>query len=305
MRLPVTCRPPTRRWRAPASSRRAMPGRSCSAASAPPHAATTPKRCASGTRLMAAQPAAFNLVAKPYATERASRRRSRRCSPQRCMSSTTRAPTMELLQTIASLQVEAASRDAQRCSRICATHPNLAAGAGAARRDRRPRRGAGRRGRCRRPCAEAIQPRREAFASLSLRRLRLRGRDTTSGSARVAWAGILTRRNGWRNCDGRLTTPRDRLAAARVLVVGDAMLDRYWFGAVDRISPEAPVPVVRVDARGRAARRRRQRRAQRAARSARRRRCSPSSATTSRRESCAPCSSARRRRRAWAATRSC
>jgi rfaE bifunctional protein kinase chain/domain len=31
-----------------------------------------------------------------------------------------------------------------------------------------------------------------------------------------------------------------------VLVVGDAMLDRYWFGNVDRISPEAPVPVVRV-----------------------------------------------------------
>ncbi len=40
---------------------------------------------------------------------------------------------------------------------------------------------------------------------------------------------------------------RARLAAARVLVVGDAMLDRYWFGAVDRISPEAPVPVVRVE----------------------------------------------------------
>ena len=40
---------------------------------------------------------------------------------------------------------------------------------------------------------------------------------------------------------------RDRLAAARVLVVGDAMLDRYWFGAVERISPEAPVPVVRVN----------------------------------------------------------
>ena len=37
-----------------------------------------------------------------------------------------------------------------------------------------------------------------------------------------------------------------QLAAARVLVVGDAMLDRYWYGAVDRISPEAPVPVVRV-----------------------------------------------------------
>jgi D-glycero-beta-D-manno-heptose-7-phosphate kinase len=37
-----------------------------------------------------------------------------------------------------------------------------------------------------------------------------------------------------------------QLAATRVLVVGDVMLDRYWFGAVDRISPEAPVPIVRV-----------------------------------------------------------
>ncbi|QDQ87584.1 D-glycero-beta-D-manno-heptose-7-phosphate kinase [Alcaligenaceae bacterium SJ-26] len=36
------------------------------------------------------------------------------------------------------------------------------------------------------------------------------------------------------------------MAQARVLIVGDIMLDRYWFGAVDRISPEAPVPVVRV-----------------------------------------------------------
>lgn len=45
-----------------------------------------------------------------------------------------------------------------------------------------------------------------------------------------------------------MTVPtRERLAQARVLVVGDAMLDRYWFGAVDRISPEAPVPVVRVN----------------------------------------------------------
>jgi len=40
---------------------------------------------------------------------------------------------------------------------------------------------------------------------------------------------------------------REKLAKARVLVVGDAMLDRYWFGAVERISPEAPVPIVRVD----------------------------------------------------------
>ena len=44
------------------------------------------------------------------------------------------------------------------------------------------------------------------------------------------------------------TLARERLAQARVLVVGDAMLDRYWFGAVERISPEAPVPIVRVNA---------------------------------------------------------
>ncbi|MDB5860059.1 MAG: ADP-heptose synthase-like protein [Ramlibacter sp.] len=39
---------------------------------------------------------------------------------------------------------------------------------------------------------------------------------------------------------------KQQLAQARVLVVGDAMLDRYWHGAVERISPEAPVPVVKV-----------------------------------------------------------
>lgn len=40
--------------------------------------------------------------------------------------------------------------------------------------------------------------------------------------------------------------PAQAVAAARVLVVGDLMLDRYWFGEVERISPEAPVPVVKV-----------------------------------------------------------
>ncbi len=38
-----------------------------------------------------------------------------------------------------------------------------------------------------------------------------------------------------------------RFGRVRVLVVGDVMLDRYWFGEVGRISPEAPVPVVKVD----------------------------------------------------------
>ncbi len=36
---------------------------------------------------------------------------------------------------------------------------------------------------------------------------------------------------------------------ARVLVVGDVMLDRYWTGPTGRISPEAPVPVVKIEHR--------------------------------------------------------
>lgn len=38
----------------------------------------------------------------------------------------------------------------------------------------------------------------------------------------------------------------EKLTQVRLLVVGDVMLDRYWFGEVSRISPEAPVPVVKV-----------------------------------------------------------
>lgn len=43
----------------------------------------------------------------------------------------------------------------------------------------------------------------------------------------------------------KLSMPR--YDQATVLVVGDVMLDRYWHGGTSRISPEAPVPVVRVD----------------------------------------------------------
>lgn len=43
-----------------------------------------------------------------------------------------------------------------------------------------------------------------------------------------------------------MTSLRDAISRARVLVAGDVMLDRYWFGEVSRISPEAPVPVVHV-----------------------------------------------------------
>jgi D-beta-D-heptose 7-phosphate kinase/D-beta-D-heptose 1-phosphate adenosyltransferase len=43
----------------------------------------------------------------------------------------------------------------------------------------------------------------------------------------------------------------ERFASARVAVLGDLMLDRYFWGEVERISPEAPVPVVRVNRRSR------------------------------------------------------
>lgn len=39
----------------------------------------------------------------------------------------------------------------------------------------------------------------------------------------------------------------EKVRSVRLLVVGDVMLDRYWFGDVSRISPEAPVPVVKVE----------------------------------------------------------
>lgn len=39
---------------------------------------------------------------------------------------------------------------------------------------------------------------------------------------------------------------QEQFSKARLLVVGDVMLDRYWFGDTNRISPEAPVPVVQV-----------------------------------------------------------
>ncbi len=47
------------------------------------------------------------------------------------------------------------------------------------------------------------------------------------------------------NSTERLVLPS--FDGARVLVVGDVMLDRYWFGEVSRISPEAPVPVIKVE----------------------------------------------------------
>ena len=54
-----------------------------------------------------------------------------------------------------------------------------------------------------------------------------------------------TKRGGERHNSSFILHPSS-FEKARLLVVGDVMLDRYWFGEVGRISPEAPVPVVFV-----------------------------------------------------------
>ena len=48
----------------------------------------------------------------------------------------------------------------------------------------------------------------------------------------------------------RIAQLLDRFAGSRVVVWGDLMVDEYWWGSVERISPEAPVPVVSVERQG-------------------------------------------------------
>src|ERR1700742_2737819 len=51
-----------------------------------------------------------------------------------------------------------------------------------------------------------------------------------------------------RAMDPASLVPRlERFAAVRVLVLGDVMLDHYVYGAVTRLSPEAPIPVIHVE----------------------------------------------------------
>ena len=56
---------------------------------------------------------------------------------------------------------------------------------------------------------------------------------------------------------GALADRLAELAHARVLIIGDAMLDRFVYGTVERISPEAPIPVMRVERQHKAGRVRR------------------------------------------------
>src|SRR5690625_1075912 len=74
--------------------------------------------------------------------------------------------------------------------------------------------------------------------------LRLRGASLLLAMPGLQFLGNLSAAT----CRGAAMTsfPVHTASRARILVIGDIMLDRYWFGQVDRISPEAPVPVVHV-----------------------------------------------------------
>ena len=45
----------------------------------------------------------------------------------------------------------------------------------------------------------------------------------------------------------KLNSLKNRFKGKRVAVIGDVMLDYYFWGKINRISPEAPVPVVEIE----------------------------------------------------------
>jgi rfaE bifunctional protein kinase chain/domain len=59
------------------------------------------------------------------------------------------------------------------------------------------------------------------------------------------------RRKNWKNLTAKklqnISELIEKFSKVKVLIVGDVMLDRYWWGSVSRISPEAPVPVVKLE----------------------------------------------------------
>ena len=142
------------------------------------------------------------------------------------------------------------------------------------RADRRPagggREGARLRSRCRRHEAKKIFGKRKGVEIVDSRLAALEGADAlaivtewqefrspdfAAIKAQAEDAGDLRRaqsvRSGGAEGAGlRVLPDREKdidTSKARVLVVGDVMLDRYWFGEVSRISPEAPVPVVLIN----------------------------------------------------------
>src|SRR5205807_4357799 len=69
---------------------------------------------------------------------------------------------------------------------------------------------------------------------------------------RCTWPPTTSSRNCWTfafpsdmSSSPELLDLLDRFAGRRMLVLGDVILDRYWWGESHRLSPEAPVPIVR------------------------------------------------------------
>jgi len=66
------------------------------------------------------------------------------------------------------------------------------------------------------------------------------------GSFFLRCANIAATVSRRRTCDTDMSMAIPDFSTVKVLVAGDLMLDQYWFGPASRISPEAPVPIVRV-----------------------------------------------------------
>ena len=77
----------------------------------------------------------------------------------------------------------------------------------------------------------------------------IRGHRSTIGTKGLSLSGIgILGRDIPASAQRKMKLTLPDFDGFRILVAGDLMLDRYWLGATERISPEAPVPVVHVNA---------------------------------------------------------
>lgn len=71
--------------------------------------------------------------------------------------------------------------------------------------------------------------------------------DSTKSGDQSAQSGPILPDADFSSDDAALSAAVRRLSRTSVTVIGDVMLDRYIYGVVDRVSPEAPIPILRVE----------------------------------------------------------
>src|SRR6202021_2730054 len=70
---------------------------------------------------------------------------------------------------------------------------------------------------------------------------------TLKASSRIVQARKWRSSQRYRMIDAGIIEQLETARGARILIVGDIMLDRFVYGAAERLSPEAPVPVLKFD----------------------------------------------------------